>query len=76
MTFGAWAEGTQAVFLAFVAQVRNRRAEDELRSWTATTFKQLWLQRISCTLMRGVAKCIRYRSRRDFETAGVNTDDL
>ena len=75
-TFGAWAAGTQAFFLACVAQVRNRLEEDELRSWTATTFKQLWLQRISCTLMRGVAKCIRYRSRRDFETAGVNTDDL
>jgi hypothetical protein len=75
-TFGAWAEGTQAFFLACVAQVRNRLEEDELRSWTATTFKQLWLQRISCTLMRGVAKCIRYRSRRDFETAGVSTDDL
>ena len=50
--------------------------EDELRSWTAMTFKQVWLQRISCTLMRGVAKCIRYQARRDFVTAGVETDDL
>ena len=75
-TFGAWGQDMQRFFADCVGRVENRLEEDELRSWTAMTFKQVWLQRISCTLMRGVAKCIRCRARRDFVTAGVETDDL
>ena len=72
-TFGAWGQNMQKFFADCVGRMENKLEEGELRSWAAMTFKQAWLQRISCTLMRGVTKCIRHRARRDFVTAGVET---
>jgi hypothetical protein len=69
-TFGAWDPEMRGFFRRCVATVENRLEEEELKSWTAMTFKSLWRQRLSCTLVRGVAKCLRARARRDFATGG------
>ena len=41
-TFVAWDEGMKMFFRQCVQSVENRLEEDELKSWTAMTFKSLW----------------------------------
>ena len=64
-TFGAMGSKARSFFKEAVRIMENRLNDDDPRTWTATTFATMWMQRMSVSLQRGNAQAILYRAARD-----------
>jgi hypothetical protein len=74
-TYGALGAEAQKIVKAAVAKIALKLPDDHfsrlaIRSWTATSFRAHFLQRISISLQRGNSKAIRLRALRDFKLVG------
>ena len=58
-------DSTQGLFKEAIRIVENKLGDDDPRTWTATSFASMWMQRMSVSLQRGNAQAILYRAVRD-----------
>jgi hypothetical protein len=79
-TYGAFGTTAQQIIKAAAAKIADKLPDNHLsklgmRTWTASSFKAHFMQRISISLQRGNAKAIIRRARRDFKLAGQDERD-
>jgi hypothetical protein len=64
-TYGAMGSKARSLFKGAIRIMENKLNDDDPRTWTATTFSTMWMQRMSVSLQRGNAQAILYRAARD-----------
>ena len=69
-TYGAFGQGAQWLLDRACDIMGNELPEGTPQTWTATSFRAYWAQRLSIALQRGNAKAIRIRSIRDMRVDG------
>ena len=64
-SYGAMGSKARSLFEEAIRIMENKLNDDDPRTWTATTFATMWMQRMSVSLQRGNAQAILYRAARD-----------